>query len=135
MAKVEVVVEEVPEVTEEAEDKQLQEAARKLFLASLGATAMVQEKMADCLVKLVERGEGIELEARQRVRDRMEKRRHQVRKIASKREKAAADADTEMEAQVQGFLDRMDVPTKGDIDALGAQVTELTKKVDELKKA
>jgi poly(hydroxyalkanoate) granule-associated protein len=86
------------------------------------------------MAKLVELGEEVELQTRQRVRDRMEQRKHQVRKMAGKREKAAADAEAEMEAQVRGFLDRMNVPTKDDIDALGAQVTELTKKVDELKK-
>jgi poly(hydroxyalkanoate) granule-associated protein len=131
MAKVEVVVQEA---SEEAEDMQLREATHKLFLASLGAAAMVQDRVSACMAKLVELGEEVELETRQRVRDRMEQRKHQVRKMAGKREKAAADAEAEMEAQVRGFLDRMNVPTKDDIDALGAQVTELTKKVDELKK-
>lgn len=132
MAKVEVVVEEA---SEEAEDVQLREATHKLFLASLGAAAMVQDRVSACMAKLVELGEDVELEARQRVRDRMEQRKHQVRKMAGRREKAAGDAEAEMEAQVRGFLDRMNVPSKDDIDALGTQVTELTKKVDELKKA
>lgn len=137
MAKVEVVVEEVPEVSEETEEKQLREATHKLFLASIGAAAMVQDRMSDCLVKLVERGEVVEREASQRVRGKMEKSKHQVRKMAKRQEQATADAeaDAEMEVQVQGLLGRMNVPTKDDIDALGAQVTELTKKVDELKQA
>jgi poly(hydroxyalkanoate) granule-associated protein len=135
MAKVEVVVEEVPEASEEAEEKQLQEAAHNLYLASVGAVAMVQDMVSACLVKFVERGEVVEAETRQRLGDRMAKRKHQVRKMTRRQEKTATDADAEMEAQVQGLLDRMNVPSKDDIDALGAQVTELTNKVDELKQA
>jgi poly(hydroxyalkanoate) granule-associated protein len=135
MAKVEVVVEEVAESSAEAEEKQLQEVTHKLFLASIGAGAIVQEKVSACLAKLIERGEGVELETRQLVRDRMEKRKHQVRKMAKRQEEAATDAEAETEAQVRRFLDRMNVPSKDDINALGAQVTELTAKVDELKQA
>jgi poly(hydroxyalkanoate) granule-associated protein len=133
MAKVEVVVEEVPESSDE--ENQLQEVTHKVFLAGVGAVAMVQDRMSACLAELVERGEGVELEARQRVRDRMEKRKNQVRKVARRREKVATNAEAELEAQIQRFLDRMNVPSKDDIDALGNQVTELTKKVDGLKQA
>ena len=51
---------------------QLREATHKLFLASLGAAAMVQDRISACMGKLVELGEEVELETRQRVRDRME---------------------------------------------------------------
>ena len=132
MAKVEVVVQDVPE---DADEMALREATHRLFLAGVGAAALVQDKMVACLTKFVERGETVEQEGRQLVRDRMEKRKHQVRKLAKKGEKVSVEADAEMEVEVEALLDRMNVPTKGDIDALGAQVAELTKKVDELKKA
>jgi poly(hydroxyalkanoate) granule-associated protein len=132
MAKVEVVVEQAPE---EAEDAQLQEAARTLFLASMGAVAVVQDMLEYCMAKAVERGADVERETRDLLRGRMEKRRHQIRKVAGKREQVVADAEAELETQVSSFLERMNVPSKDDINALGAQVAELTKKVDELKTA
>ena len=141
MAKVEVVVEDVQDAPDETEEQALQETTHKLYLASIGAAAMAQDKIAACLARLIERGEAVELEGRRLVRDRMEKRKHQVRKLArkqddaKKQDEAAAEADAELEAEVEGLLDRMNVPTKTDIDALGAQVAELTEKVDNLKKA
>ena len=33
------------------------------------------------------------------------------------------------------MMDKMDIPTKSDIDALSAKIATLSKKVDELKKA
>ncbi len=135
MAEVEVVIKDVQVDPEETEDGMLREATHKLFLASVGAVAMVQDTMAECLTRFVERGEVVELEGKQLVRQRMEKRKHQVRKLARRQEKVATEADAEMEAEVEGLLNRMNVPTKSDIDALGAQVSELTQKVDELKGA
>jgi len=135
MTEVKVDVQDVPDGSEETEDMAMREATHKLFLASVGALAMVQDKMAACLARSIERGEVVEQEGRRLVRQRMEVRKHQVRKLARKQEKIAVDADAEMEVEVEGLLDRMNVPTKSDIDALGAQVTELTKKVDELKGA
>jgi poly(hydroxyalkanoate) granule-associated protein len=85
--------------------------------------------------RLLERGADVERETRDLLRGRMEKRRHQIRKVAGKREQVVADAEAELETQVSSFLERMNVPSKDDINALGAQVAELTKKVDELKTA
>jgi poly(hydroxyalkanoate) granule-associated protein len=131
MAKVEVRVEETPE---EAKRRPVREASHKMFLAGVGATVVVREAIADCMLRFIERGEIVEQETRQLLRDRMERRRHQVRKVVDKRKKGDAP-EAELEEQVEVFLDRMNVPTKSDIDALGAKITELTKKVDELKEA
>jgi poly(hydroxyalkanoate) granule-associated protein len=135
MAKVEVVVQDVPEQAEEREEQVLQETAHRFFLASIGAMALAQDMLSTWVTRLIERGEAAEQEGRRMMRSRMEKRKHQVRKLAQKQEKVAADADAELRAEVENLLDRMNVPTKSDIDALGAQVAELTKKVDGLKKA
>jgi poly(hydroxyalkanoate) granule-associated protein len=131
MAKVEVRVEET---TEEAKRRPVREASHKMFLAGVGAAVVVQEAITDSMVRFIERGEIVEQETRQLLRDRMERRRHQVRKVVEKRKKEE-DPEAELEEQVEVFLDRMNVPTKSDIDALGAKITELTKKVDELKEA
>jgi poly(hydroxyalkanoate) granule-associated protein len=131
MAEVEVRVEET---TEEAKRRPVREASHKMFLAGVGAAVVVQEAIADCMLRFIERGEIVEQETRQLIRDRMARRKHQVRKVVDKRKKEE-DPEAELEEQVGAFLGRMNVPTKSDIDALGAKITELTKKVDELKEA
>ena len=132
MAKVEV---QVGETTEEVEHCALSEATRKLFLASLGAVSLALEVIADSFTKLVERGEQAEEEGKKLVHERMEERRHQVRKVVRRgREEAGVD-ESALEKQVEDLLGRMNVPTKKDINALSAKITALTKKVDELKQA
>jgi len=115
MAKVNVNVEEVPE---EEERKSLLEATRKVLLASIGAVALAQDELESFVNKLVDRGEIAERDGKQLVRDVTERRA----------------TEDELEKRMEDLLDRMNVPTKSDIEALSAKITALGKKVDELKK-
>ena len=108
----------------EEERNPLLEAVRKVLLASVGAVALAQEEVEDFVNRLVERGEIAEKDGRTLVRDMMEKRKKQT-----------ARAEEELDQRIEELLHRMNVPTKGDIEALSAKITELTKKVDELKKS
>jgi poly(hydroxyalkanoate) granule-associated protein len=119
--KVEIVVEGAPE---EAERNPLLEATRKVLLASIGAVALAQEEIEAFVNKLVERGEIAEKDGKKLVRDVMEKRKKEAKK-----------AEDELDKRIEDLLDRMNVPTKSDIEALSAKITALSKKVDELKKA
>ena len=96
----------------------------KILQAYIGAIALAQDEIEDFVHKLVERGEVAEKDARKLVKDVMEKSRKQVRLT-----------DDDVSHRVEDTLDRMNVPTKSDIEALGEKIAELTKKVDELKKA
>ena len=73
MAKVEVVVEDVQDAPDETEEQALRETAHMLYLASIGAAAMAQDKIAACLARFIERGEAVELEGRQLVRDKIQR--------------------------------------------------------------
>jgi poly(hydroxyalkanoate) granule-associated protein len=86
--------------------------------------ALTQEELEKFVCKLVERGELAEQEGKKIVQEVMEKRK-------TGKEKAEDQLDKRME----DLMDKMNVPTKTDIDALSAKITALTKKVDELKKA
>jgi poly(hydroxyalkanoate) granule-associated protein len=119
--KVEIVVEET---SEEMERNPLLEATRKVLLASIGAVALAQEEIESFVSKLVERGEIAEKDGKKLVRDVMEKRKKEAKK-----------AEDELDKRIEDLLDRMNVPTKSDIEALSAKITALSKKVDELKKA
>ncbi len=118
--KVEVKVEDAPE---EMERNPLFDAARRVLLASMGAMALAQEEMEDFVNRLVERGEIAEKDGKKLIREMMEKRK-----------KEAAKAEDEMDKRMKEILDRMNVPTKSDIEALSAKISALTKKVEELKK-
>jgi poly(hydroxyalkanoate) granule-associated protein len=129
--KVEVVAAEVAvaEVAEEEAAVEMEQnpfvaMARKVLLAGMGAVALTQEEIEKIVGKLVERGEIAEQDGKKLVREVMERRKKEAKK-----------AEGELDKRVEELLARMNVPTKGDIDALSAKITALTKKVDELKKS
>ncbi len=113
---------EIAEIEEmEADRNRLFEMARKVVLAAVGAAALAQDEAVDFVNRLVERGEIAEKDARKLIREVSAKRRKGVEK--------------ELDKRVESLLDHMDVPSKADIDALGAKIATLTNKVEQLKKA
>lgn len=106
------------------EHNALFEAARKVLLAGIGAVALAQDEIEDFVDRLVERGEIAEKDGKKLVNEVMDRRKNDVHK-----------AEDEVNKRIEDVLDRMNVPTKGDIDALSEKIAALTKKVEELKKA
>jgi polyhydroxyalkanoate synthesis regulator phasin len=102
------------------EPNKLYELARKVVLAAVGAAALAQDELEDFVNRLVERGEIAEKDARKLLREVSEKRRKRV--------------ETELDKRIETLLDHMDVPSKADIDQLGAKIETLTQKVAGLKK-
>ena len=82
------------------------------------------ERRLEVGVELVERGEIAEQEGKKLVLEIKEKRR-----------KKTDEAEEVASTRVREALDRMDIPTKSDIDDLSKKITTLSKKVDDLKKA
>ncbi len=113
---------EEPQV--EQETSPMYEGVRKLVLASIGAVAIAQEELENLISKLVERGELAEIEGKKLLSE-----------LKEKRKKKTAKAEEEINKQVEELMTSMNVPTKDDIDALGKKINDLSKKVDELKKA
>lgn len=123
--KVEEKVEEIEaQATEDMEQNPLVAMARKVLLAAMGAVALTQEEVERIVAKLVERGEIAEQDGKKVVGQVMERRKKEAKK-----------AEAELDKRVEDLLSRMNVPTKGDIDALSAKITALSKKIDELKEA
>jgi poly(hydroxyalkanoate) granule-associated protein len=114
------------QVIEEEKDGQnpLLETARKVLLAGIGAMALAQEDIEKFVNRLVERGEIAEKDGKKLVREVMDKRKKQAEK-----------AEDEVNKRIETVMERMNVPSKADIDALSEKITALSKKVDELKKA
>jgi poly(hydroxyalkanoate) granule-associated protein len=117
-------VAEAKEPSEKEERGPLLEAFRKLLLASIGAVVIAQEEIEDLINKLVERGEIAKKDGEKLMKE-----------VMAKRKKEAAKAEDEFNKRIEEILERMNVPTKADIEALGEKIAGLSKKVDELKKS
>jgi polyhydroxyalkanoate synthesis regulator phasin len=112
-------LEEFAELEEEERSRFFQ-MARKVVLAGIGAVALAQDEVEDFVNRLAERGEIAEKDARKLMREVTEKRRKSTEK--------------EMDRRLDDLLERMNVPSKADIDALGHKISALTRKVDVLNK-
>ena len=100
------------------------DSLRRVLLASIGVAVVTRDELKEFIDKMVERGEIAEQEGKKLYKELMEKRK-----------KKTDEAQEVASNQMREMLDRMDVPTKADIDVLGEKITALSKKVDELKKA
>lgn len=106
------------------EQNPLVEVARKVLMAGIGVVALSQDTIEDFVNKLVERGEIAEKDGKKLINE-----------IMDKRKKGTKKAEDEVTKRVETVLDRMSVPTKEDIEALSKKISELSEKVDNLKKA
>jgi len=100
------------------------ETLRKLLLAGLGTVVVAQDEIEHFIEKMVEKGEIAEKDARKLVKE-----------VVDRRKEGAKKAEAEIDKRVEEALNRMNIPTKVDIEALSNKITALTKKVEELKKS
>ncbi len=119
---VEQPVEEKEGKEEKEEYGPLFETVRKVLLAGIGVVALAQEEIEEFVDKLVERGEIAERDGRRLIRDLKEKRLRKGKAV-----------DDDLDQRIEKVLHSMNMPTKADIDALSASISELSTKVDELQ--
>lgn len=122
MADIEIIEEEVNE-----EPNALLEAVRRVLMAGVGVVVLAQEEIEEFVNKLIERGEIAEKDGRKLINEVVENRKKQAQDTKQATQE-------EFDKRLEGLLDRLNVPTRGDIDTLNSKVTELTAKVEELKK-
>ena len=94
----------------------LAELARKVLLASIGAVALVQEEAEVFIHKLIEKGEISEKEGSGILKDFREKRKKK--------------AEEELDKRISSLVNRMNIPTKSDFDALSEKISELAAKLE-----
>ena len=99
---------------------------RRVLMAGIGVAVLAQEEIEDFVTKLVDRGEIAENDGRSLISDVLEQRRQEVQA----RTKKASDS---VDRTVEGMLHRMNVPTRSEINSLSEQISELSKKVDQLR--
>jgi poly(hydroxyalkanoate) granule-associated protein len=123
MAEIEII-----EEVDNEESNALLETVRRVLMAGIGAVVLAQEEIEEFVNKLVERGEIAEKDGRKLINEIVEKRKKKTQESVQ----AAQDG---ADKRFESLLDRLNVPTKSDIDALNDKVTELTNKVENLKKS
>jgi poly(hydroxyalkanoate) granule-associated protein len=127
--EVEVKVREVAENGAEA-SKSLVEGLRKLLLAGIGAVALSRDETEDFVNKLVARGELAQKDAEKLLRE-VQSRLRQARPDVQEQ---AGKVSTRVEQGMEEFLNRLNIPSKRDVDELNAKIAQLTARVEELRK-
>jgi poly(hydroxyalkanoate) granule-associated protein len=127
--EVEVQVREVIEETKEAGNSFV-ELVRKMLLAGVGAVAMSRDETEQFVNKLVERGELAQKDAEKLLRDVQSRLRPGRADVQEQAEKVTTRAQQGME----DFLNRLNIPSKRDIEDLSAKIAQLAARVEELRK-
>lgn len=116
----------VEETAEEAGGNPFVEGIRRVLLAGVGAVTLAQDEAEKFVHKLIEKGELAEKDGRSLLEELSENRKQRSQE-SSKR------VSDELEKRMEGLLNRMNIPTKSDIDQLSSKVAELSKKIEALK--
>lgn len=119
-----IAVEE--EVVAEADSNPFVEGIRRVLLAGVGAVTVAQDEAEKFVHKLIEKGEIAEKDGRSLLTDLAENRKQRAQESGKR-------VSDELEKRMEGLLNRMNIPTKSDIEQLSQKVAELTKKIDTLK--
>jgi len=101
-----------------------------VVLAGVGAVAMSRDETEQLVAKLVERGELAQKDAEKLLRDVRSRLRQSRPDVQEQAEKVTIRAQQGME----DFLNRLNIPSKRDIDDLSAKVAQLAARVEELRK-
>jgi poly(hydroxyalkanoate) granule-associated protein len=127
--EVEVKVREIVENGKET-GTSFVEALRKLLLAGIGAVALSRDETEAFVNRLVERGELAQKDAEKLLREVQSKLRRSTPNVGAQAEKVGSRVEQGME----DFLNRLNIPSKRDIEDLSAKIAQLAARVEELRK-
>ncbi|HEY1017182.1 MAG TPA: phasin family protein [Herpetosiphonaceae bacterium] len=106
----------------------LVDGVRRLMLAAVGAVAVTTDEVEQFVQRLVERGEIAERDARSVIKDVLARRKREVAETAD-------EVESRVESRLEQVLNRMNIPSKRDIDELSDKIALLSARVEELKKS
>ena len=127
--EIEIKVREVEDAAAKASTT-LVDGLRKLLLASIGVAALTRDEVESFVNKLVERGELAQKDAEKLLRDVQSRLRQSRPDVQEQAEKVTSRAQQGME----DFLNRLNIPSKRDIEDLSAKIAQLAARVEELRK-
>ena len=114
------------EVVEEGSASPFVEGIRRALMAGVGAVSVAQGEAEKFVNKLVEKGEIAEKDGRSLLVDLAENRKQRAQESGKR-------VSDELEKRMENLLNRMNIPTKSDIEQLSSKVAELTQKIEALK--
>ncbi|MEN9934922.1 MAG: hypothetical protein RLZZ387_1501 [Chloroflexota bacterium] len=106
------------------------ENMKRLLTAGLGAFALTYDEVEKFVHKLVERGELAQKDAEKLLSDV----RGRIHTPQMPQMPQVEKAGARMEQGVEEFLNRLNIPSKRDIDELSAKIAQLSARVEELRK-
>lgn len=114
---------------------QIFEVVRKLILAGIGAFALSREEAEAFLNRLVERGELAQKDAQKLFEEAAERFRKTAMPQTDQVQANLNNLTAQVETSFEQFLNRLNIPSKRDIDELSAKIAQLAARVEELRRA
>ena len=96
------------------------DSIHKMFLAGVGLAAMTKDKIDEHIKELVEKGKLTEKEGHEMADD-----------VLKKSEQARKDLQKQVEEYVQKILDKLQIPSKEEVEELAARIEKLEAKKTE----
>jgi poly(hydroxyalkanoate) granule-associated protein len=113
---------------------QMFEVMRKLILAGVGALALSRDEAEEFINKLVERGELAQKDAQHLIDETVERLRKNTQPPTTQLQSGVANISNQIETNLEQFLNRLNIPSKRDIDELSAKIASLAGRVEELRR-
>jgi poly(hydroxyalkanoate) granule-associated protein len=111
------------------------DAMRRLLLASIGAVAMSYDEAEKFINRLIERGELAQKDGEKVLNEVMTRFRQRPQAAQAEAENKANELGNQIEQNVEQFFNRLNIPTKRDIDELSARVAQLAARVEEMSQS
>ncbi len=112
----------------------LNEILRRLMLAGIGAVALTRDEVENFINRLVERGELAQKDGEKLMNEVKERFRQQRPQAEAEAQTQVNNIGEQLENSLEQFLNRLNVPSKRDIDELSAKIAQLAARVEELRR-
>jgi poly(hydroxyalkanoate) granule-associated protein len=112
----------------------LNEILRRLMLAGIGAVALTRDEVETFINRLVERGELAQKDGEKLMNEVKERFRQQRPQAEAEVQTQVNTIGEQLENSLEQFLNRLNVPSKRDIDELSAKIAQLAARVEELRR-
>ncbi|NNJ12524.1 poly(hydroxyalkanoate) granule-associated protein [Chloroflexales bacterium ZM16-3] len=114
---------------------QMFDIMRKLILAGVGAVALSRDETEEFINRLVERGEMAQKDAQHLIDEAVEGIRKNAQPQTNQLQSGVTTIGNQIETNLEQFLNRLNIPSKRDIDELSTKIAHLAGRVEELRRA
>ncbi len=125
--EIEVNVRHVEKALEEGNNAQVVEVFRRLILAGIGAVALTRDEAENLIKRLVERGEIAQKDGERLLNETVERFQQPAQ--------TSTNLAQQVESNFEQFLNRLNIPSKRDIDELSVKIAQLASRVEELRRS